>query len=49
MALYGVVNLYLTFLEDLSALYYVGNQLDIELNPGAGVISFFEHTITVVC
>ena len=27
---YGVVNLYLTFLEDLTDLYFIGNQLDME-------------------
>ena len=27
---YGVVNLYLTFLEELSVLYFIGIQLDIE-------------------
>ena len=30
MALYGAVNLYLTFLENLTALYCIGTQLDIE-------------------
>ena len=27
---YGVVNLYLTFLEDLSVLYFIGIQLDMK-------------------